>query len=306
MFAPFVRSTRFLGLVGGALAVTALVAGCVTGSGAAAPPDGTPSATPSSGASEGSSPSPTPDATFYLRAWQTQALAPQYTFGVLPQVTISGGVFINGIIAVPAIYPGPLWVQPVARTISQAGIDAIVAEARKDGLFDGQSEFIDQALMGGVDARLQMVVDGKMYDLTGDPTALTRCNCTNPDPGTAAAFAAFWQKLTGLDLWLPADLGPSASYEPDRLAVLAMPPSEPASGITAGQVTWPLATPFSKFGTAMGNDTFRCGVVSGADLASLLPVVKQSSQITRFVDSEGTVDSLVVRALVPGEPSPCA
>jgi hypothetical protein len=286
--------------------VAALVAGCVTGSGAAAPPAGSPSAAPSSGAGEASSPSPTPNPSFYLRAWQTQALAPQYTFGVLPQATISGGVFINGLIAVPAIYPGPLWVQPVAQTISQAGIDAIVAEARKDGLFDGNSEFIDQALMGGVDAHLVMVVDGTTYDLTGDPTALTRCRCANPDPGTAAAFAAFWQKLTGLNEWLPDDLGPSAPYEPARLAVLAMPPSEPATGVTANQVPWPLATPFSKLGTAMGNETFRCAVVSGADLEILLPVVKQSSQITRFEDSEGTADSLVVRALVPGEASPCA
>jgi hypothetical protein len=302
MLAPQVRSMLSLRLLGGALAVAALVSGCVTASGAA----GSPSAAPSSGAAQSGSPSPTPNGSFYLRAWQTQALAPQYTFGVLPQVTISGGVFINGIIAVPAIYPGPLWVQPVARPISQAGIDAIVAEARKDGLLGGKSDFIDQALMGGVDAHLLMVVDGKTYDLTGDPTALSRCNCTNPEPDTAAAFAAFWQKLTGLDMWLPDDLGPSAPYEPTRLAVLATPPSEPASGITANQVSWPLATPFSKFGTAMGNETFRCGVVSGTDLETLLPVVQQSSQITRFEDSEGTVDSLVVRALLPGEPSPCA
>jgi hypothetical protein len=308
MHSPKTRSTSYLALVGGALAVSALVAGCVTSSGAPAP------AAPSNPTDTGDNGPAASDSTgtFYLRAWQTQALAPQYTFGLLPQVTISGGVFIDGIVAVPAIYPGPLWVQPSAQTISVAGIQAIVAEARKQGLLDGRTDFIDQAVMGGISAHLELVVDGQKYELTGDPDALTRCRCI-PDPGTAPAFAAFWQKLTGLAQWLPDDLGPSAPYEPDRLAVLAMPPTQDASpstqdtsAMTPKQVPWPLATPFAKFGTAMGNETFRCGVVSGADLASLLPVVKQANQLTRFADSEGTVDSLVVRALVPGEPGPCA
>ena len=45
--------------------------------------------------------------------------------------------------------------------------------------------------------------------------------------------------------------------------------------------------------------------VTGADLAKLEPVVKQANQLTRFVDSANVKDSLLVRVLVPGEPSPC-
>jgi hypothetical protein len=55
----------------------------------------------------------------------------------------------------------------------------------------------------------------------------------------------------------------------------------------------------------MGNDANRCAVVSGADLGKLEPVVKQSNQLTRFVDSAGVKDSLQVRVMVPGEPNPC-
>jgi hypothetical protein len=85
------------------------------------------------------SPSPAPSGSssangFYLRAWQTQALAPQYTFAWLPLATISDGKFIDGMVAVPAIYPGPLWVGPSVRRSAPKGIDAIVAEARKQGL----------------------------------------------------------------------------------------------------------------------------------------------------------------------------
>ena len=300
MFSPSARPTSPLALLGTALAVSALVAGCVTAAGAPGPT--TPPASTSPGG--GSVPS-IPAGSFYLRAWQTQALAPQYTFAWLSQVTIANGIFIDGIVAVPAIYPGPLWIQPSAATISAAGIQAIVAEARRQGLLGDKTDFVDTQLMGGITAHLVIVVDGKTHELTGDPEALTRCRCI-PDPGTAGAFAAFWQKLTGLAQWLPDELGQSAPYDPERLAVLAMPPSDAAAGVTPNQVPWPLATPFSRFGTAMGNDTYRCGVVSGADLATLLPAVRQASQLTRFADTEGTIDSLLVRVLVPGEPSPCA
>jgi hypothetical protein len=242
---------------------------------------------------------------FYLRSWQTQALAPQYTFDSLPLVTISDGQFIDGMVAVPAIYPGPLWTGLSARPISANGIDAIVVEARKQGLLGTKSDFADQTMAGAALGHIRLIVDGKTYDLTGDPDALTRCRCV-PESGTSAAFAAFWQKLSDLDAWLPAELGSSAPYEPESLAVLAMPPSEPASGIAPSEVAWPLSTPFSTFGTALGNDSYRCGVVSGADLAKLMPVVKAQNQLTRFVDSENVKDVLEVRVLVPGEEGPCA
>jgi hypothetical protein len=284
-----------------------LAAGCVTAggnasptgaSGAPTPPAPTPSGSPSPSA-------PSSASGFYLRAWQTQALAPQYTFSLLPIATISDGQFIDGVVAVPAIYPGPLWIGLSAQPISAAGIDAIVAEARKDGLLGAKSDFSGAPMPGSITGHLQLVVDGTTYDLTGSPDAATGTGAS-PAPGTAGAFAAFWQRLTGLGMWLADDLGPSAPYEPDRLAVLAIPPADATSGITPNEVPWPLATPFSKFGTAMGNETSRCAVVAGADLALLEPLVKQSNQLTRFVDSAKVKDTLTVRAMVPGEPDPCA
>jgi hypothetical protein len=304
---PTFFSTRAAFRAAAALAATVAIAGCVTAAGAS--PAGNTSPAASDSPTPAPTPSPTPAASvksFYLRAWQTQALAPQLTFNWLPQATISDGTYIDGIIAVPAIYPGPLYVEPTAQTISQAGIEAIVAEAKKDGLLSGKVDFSSSLAVGGVSARLVMTIDGTTYQLTGDPTALDKCNCS-PAPGTPEAFAAFWQKLTSLGTWLADDLGPSSAYTPERLAVLATPPTGHQSdgAIQPTQVPWPLSTPFSKFGTPMGNVTHRCGVVTGSDLAALMPVVQQSNQLTRFIDSEGTVASLQVRAMVPGEPSPC-
>ena len=284
---------------GATSAVLVLVAGCVASAGIASstvPSSPSPSPADPSGSSSASG--------FYLRAWQTQALAPQYTFGWLPIATISDGKFIDGMVAVPAIYPGPLWVDPSVRPISARGIDAIVAEARKLGLLGTKSDFTDTPMPGSVTVHIQMVVDGKTYELSGSQDV--KAIDATPAPGTAAAFAAFWQRITALSSWIPAELGLSSQYEPERLAVLALPPTKETSGITPTEVPWPLPTPFATFGTALGNGTYRCAVVSGADLAKLVQVVKQSNQLTLFVDSSGTKDSIQVHVMVPGEPDPCS
>jgi len=57
----------------------------------------------------------------YLAGLQTLALAPQYTFGWLPIATISDGNFIDGMVAVPEIYPAPVD-RPVGRPISVKGM----------------------------------------------------------------------------------------------------------------------------------------------------------------------------------------
>lgn len=282
----------------GLLVAVGVLAGCTATGGSASP------TVPASAGSPVTSATPAgvPVGGFYLRAWKTQALAPQYTFTWLPLTTISDGKFIDGMVAVPAIYPGPLWVGPSVRTVSANGIAAIVAEARKDGLLGTKSDF-GEILPGGIAGHIQMVVDGKTYDLSGDPNA--GLTAETLAPGSATAFVAFWEKVTGLAMWIPDELGQSTPYEPDRLAVLALPPTDQTNGITPTEVPWPLATPFSGFGTAMGNAANRCAVVTGADLATLEPVVKQSNQLTRFVDGEKVKDSLEVRVLVPGEPNPC-
>lgn len=291
---------------GAVLVLSLLVAGCVAGqggSGGTQQPSASPSAPPSASGSPTAEPS-SPAKGFYLRAWQTQALAPRYTFSWLPVATISEGKLIDGQVAVPAIYPGPLWVGPSVRSISQKGIDAILAEARKQGLLGSKHDFAGEQMPGSITGHIEMAVDGVKYDLQGDPTALTRCRCI-PDPGTAAAFAAFWQRVTDIPGWLGAEVGESSQYDPERIAVLTTAPAEAQSGITPNEVPWPLTTPFASFGTRFGSVTDRCAIVSGTDLAKLLPVVKQANQLTRFVDGADAERSLQVRVLVPGEPGPC-
>jgi hypothetical protein len=282
--------------------VALLVAGCVSATTAGpttAPATPSGSAVPAGSSAAGGSVNG-----FYLRAWQTQALAPQYTFGSVPTATVSDGQFIDGMVAIPMIYPGPLYVGLSARPVSAPGIQAIVAEARADGLMGETTDFSKGLMPGAVSAHIQLVVDGVSHELTGSlPTGTPAASVT---PGTPEAFEAFWSKLQTLNTWLAADLGPSASYSPTSIAVLLTPPTAGPTDIKPQVVAWPLAGTFAKFGTPMGNDSDRCGIVTGSDLAKLLPAVRAGNALTRFTDSTGATDAIAVRVLVPGETGPCA
>jgi hypothetical protein len=282
-----------------ALATALAVSGCVAAPAGATPEPSAPGPSPSEGTPSGG---PSGGA-FYLRGWITQALAPQYTFGFMPPVTIGDSVLYDGMVAVPAIYPGPLYVGLSTRTISQAGIDRIVAEATARGLLGSQTQF-GSTLPGGQTCHVRLVEGGVTHDLAG--------NCSRSAAGTsaaataAAAFAGFWEKLTSTEMWLADTLGPSIAYTPERLAVMTIPPAEPSGPITPSQAAWPLAVPFASFGTPSGGNDYRCAIVSGGDLATLLPVVQAANALTRFTDSAGTVRSLQVRVLTPGDAGPCA
>ena len=281
-------------------AASLTVAGCV-GSGAASPSAVASSASPSAIATPAGSNSPTG---FYLRAWQTQALAPQNTFGWLPAVTIAEGQYIDGRVAIPMIYPGPIYVGLSARPISADGIAAVVAEARTDGLLGGTSDFSAGSAPGSVLGHIQLIVDGVAYDLLGPLP--TDASTTAGAPGTAAAFSAFWNRIGAIDSWLAGDLGQSQPYSPTSLAVLLVPPTDAPAGIAPSEVPWPLAAPFATFGRPFGGSVYRCATVTGTDLGNLLPVVQASNALTRFTDSTGAKISLQARVLVPGEPSPCS
>ncbi|HYM82775.1 MAG TPA: hypothetical protein VEY67_01315 [Candidatus Dormibacteraeota bacterium] len=271
--------------------LAAALAGCV-----AAGPNGS--------SSPGASPSPTG---FSLLAWTTQAVAPESAFATPARLAIADGRLIDTAVAVPAIYPGPLLVEPFARPISAHGIATIEDALRAGGLTISR-DFTGGTLPGGVVAHLAVVLDGQRVELSGDPTRLVRSDCASgarcvPEPGTPEAFAAFWQQLTGdPDSWLGADLGAQARYDAERLAILAVPPVPAAAPIEPGTVAWPLA-PFSSFGTAYAGG--RCGTVSGAGAGTLLPVLRIANSITRFRDSTGDTRSLVTRVLLPGETDAC-
>lgn len=263
----------------------------------------------------GSTPSPTPepsppaDAAFRLRITTVQALPPSATFGWLPQlvITADGRVLQTG--AVPAVFPGPL-VQPIfARQLSPNGWARIVAAARAAGLLTGAIDFTGgQMPPGSAAVRLQIVADGRIYEMTGDPSRVIQCiqaPCVAP-PGTPEAFAGFLQAVSDpASIAGAAELGPDQAYVPGGYAILVGPVADD-QGVPQPPMAWPLGG-LAAFGTALGDGTGgRCGIVTGQDAATLHAPLAAARQTTPWRDpADGSLRGLVVRVLLPGDSNPC-
>lgn len=291
------------------LLLATLLVACSVAPGQRAPsPLPSPSSSPSVSPTPLPSPTSPPGAGFYLRAWYTQALPPGATFGWLPVVTIADGTVIDGNVAIDMIYPGPLVIVPNARSISDAGMAAIVDHARQLGLLGDVSDFTGEGAMPGARlGQLELLVDGVRYNLVGAPDGAVPCAGPGCQvlPSTPEAFTMFWGDLMNLDAWIPTELGPTARYQPERVAVLLTAAGEP-SGLGQRPVTWPLESTFEDVGVAFpGQAGARCITLSGADLATVWPALMDANQLTVFVDSTAVSRSAVIAVLVPGEDSPC-
>ena len=108
----------------------------------------------------------------------------------------------------PSNSPGP---------ITDAGFEKIVQRGRDLGMFTGSGDFTPPDVMPGAPlGHIEIVVDGVLHELTGDPSRVIVCITAprDPAPGTPEAFGAFWASLSDLT-WLAGDLGPEAPYVAD-------------------------------------------------------------------------------------------
>jgi hypothetical protein len=261
----------------------------------------------------GSAPTPEPtppaEAKALLRVTMQQALPPPSTFSWLPSVvvTLDGLVLAGG--AVPAIFPGPL-VNPIGqRQLTPAGWAKIVTAARAFGLLDGARDFTGGQLPpGSMTARLELVADGRVYDLIGDPNRVMFCITTpcDPQPGSPEAFGGFLNRLQDLT-WLGTDIGPEAMHVPAGYGVLVGAP--PADDLDLAQpvIDWPLPGGLAAFGKPLADGSGgRCGTVNGEDATALRPALNAANQLTKWRDPvDGTFHGLMVRPLLPGDGDPC-
>jgi hypothetical protein len=246
---------------------------------------------------------------FYLRAWTVAPIGMANTFSVAPRV-ISDAKMLT-VTYPPASGNPPLYAPPSSRTISAAGLATIVAEAQSDGLLGKSTDFVcphsaDSGMIAGsgVD-HLVLIVGGVSHEMSSScPYPQPTPGTGKPAPATWAAFERFKELLADPSAWLGSAVGPATGYTPDSLAVLLTIHDPVAESFSPVNVTqWPLTTPLASFGIEVAG--MRCGVVSGKDAATLLPVVKSAPGETMFRDGADSYADLVVRAFMPGEPSPC-
>jgi hypothetical protein len=248
---------------------------------AGAPPSSTASIEHTSGASE-----------VVLQLSSAGGFVPvDFDFARLPSLTIYGDGTVIEPGAVPAIYPGPL-VPPLSqRTITEVGLQKVLAAAQAAGLLAPAPSYDSPAANQVADApSTELVVHAAGGTWTHDAYALVEADADTP---ARAKLAEFVRQLGDLGALAGADqIGPEQPYEVAQYRIKAQPdPSEPVDDppLEPTVRAWP--------GTIDLAAAAQCAVV---DAPSTTPAFAGANQLTWF-EQASTTYALVVRPLLPGE-----
>ncbi len=246
----------------------------------------------------------------------------EFVLSSVPAFTLlgDGRVIVAG--PQPAIFPGPALPNLMERRLTEDGIQAVLrllADTQlfgDDAEFNGASNFVADAATtvftvnaGGT------TVNVSIYGLGTLPPEGQGGGPEMPAVERVAheRLAQVANRLTALDLWLPAEAWVDDEYRgyiPDAVRLYVRDadgdPPDP-SGIQPQEREWPLDAPLADFGDEPTADApdFRCGVVTGDHADRLLEVLADANQLTRW-SSDGTLYALIVRPLLLDEPPDCA
>lgn len=228
-----------------------------------------------------------------------------------------GTVITQG--AVPAIYPGPALPPLLGRTLTEDGIQAILAEVTATNLFlsdlelRGAQNFVADA----PDTVFTLHASGREVTIT--VYALGFLDANQPMQGISAEEVAAHQVLQRLqsrlqapDSWLAADHFADDGWQPyqadaARLYVRDATADVPEPNIGFDVRDWPIAGDPASFGQEepfFGNGT-RCGVVTGADGAAWLADLATANQVSRWTADGETLYAVTARPLLPYEEQTC-
>ncbi len=242
---------------------------------------------------------------------------PAFLLTSFPSFTLTG----DGRVIVPGaqidIFPGPALPAANVRRLSEAGIQAVLREVARTGLFGTTIEFRGAQNCVADASDTIFTLHAESHDVRVTVYALGTLDPTNGCQGVSSAEAAAHQalqqlgeRLTNLEAWLPADAWVETTwrpYQPEALRLLvrnsdADPPD--GGGIGNALVDWPEGSDPATFGDPAAFGDQRCGVVSGQAATDWYAILATANQLTRFV-KEGHRYEVTVRLLLPDEPLAC-
>ncbi|HEX7473714.1 MAG TPA: hypothetical protein VF323_11585 [Candidatus Limnocylindrales bacterium] len=234
-------------------------------------------------------------------------VAPEAQLTRYPIVSVYGDGTVITLGPVPAIFPGPALPNLVATKLTEAGLQRLLAAAATAGLLGPDAQFDATGIADATTARFTVVAAGSRHVISA--YALREAaQGMEGGPAVAAARArlrAFTDRLGDLRGTLgPEGIGPEASFAWGSLRILAAAGAPPAGdpAVARPPLLWPLSTPLATFG-APGTGaaaSFRCGVVRGADLDVLRPLLARATQITGWT-SGGTTYTLTLLPMLPDD-----
>jgi hypothetical protein len=233
-------------------------------------------------------------------------VGPAFQLRRLPWLSIFGDGRVMVLGPQIEIYPGPALPNVVTFRISEEGLQQVLEEALAAGLLGADAHYDYPGIADAGTTTFTVVAGGKQHVVSAYALSEGGAMDSQLDTETLRARTAllkFQERALDLRSWLGAAvIEPETAYrfEALRIFVTAAQPADPQ--IQPGFVDWPLATPLASFGDpVVGNlgDT-RCAAVSGDDLATLLPAIQKSNELTVW-RSGAKEYQLVLRPLLPDE-----
>ena len=290
MFRAAIRLARPAAL----LAIAAVAMACVGSAGAA-----------------GSTPSPKPvdpDKVIFRVSWAGGLVGLERLLGHLPVIVVYADARVITQGPVLAIYPGPFMPNLQERTLTEAGLERLIALAReKDLLKDVHYDF--PGIADATSVVLEINLDGERYRVSA--YALAEAGFDGEvapqielEPTAVEGRAALREFIDALMTIPEADyIDQPHAYEFEALRLYVKPAAVVENSEFPGEqppIAWPLADLVTA-GTAIDNPSVdRCLVVQGDDLATVLPLLQSANQLSVF-ESEGALYSLIPQPFYPGE-----
>jgi len=245
-------------------------------------------------------------------------IGPNVLFTSFPGFSLQG----DGRVIVPgpqlAPYPGPALPAVNVRRLTEAGIQAVLEEVLKTGVFASSAEYrgAQNVVMDAPDTVFTLHADGRevtilVYGLGTLPTDTSQTGISAEELATHAALLHLSERLTNLDAWLPPSAWADPGWTPFKPAALRLlvrnadadPPD--SSGIPNPLVAWPTGDDPATFGAEVGTlPGSRCGVVSGPDASAWFLALSNANQLTRFTHGGHRYEANV-RFMLPDEELTC-
>jgi hypothetical protein len=218
---------------------------------------------------------------------------PEVTFQQTPVVLISGDATVYTPGAQIAIFPGPLLPTLQVQTITEEGIDEVLAAAEEAGLFNEVDYEAPNNIADATTSRVVISANGETW--VHEAYALTLGAGIGTETPERQALLDFIIQLTDLPTLVgAANLGETALYEPMDYAIEARPVEDlsvfAGDGIEPTVVEWPadVSVPLA--------DASACTVVPATEIGETLAA---ANQLTFFSD-DGITYQVLARPVLPG------
>jgi hypothetical protein len=220
----------------------------------------------------------------------------EFAFQQTPNVLVSGDGRVFGPGAQIEIYPGPLLPAVQVQSITEEGIQAILAAADEAGLFTQIDYEQPTNIADASTAQVTINVGGQTY--VHEAYALGLANPGQPGEETTPerqALADFIAQLMDLPTLAGADqLGEQTVFESDQYGIEALVVDDLSvygtDGIEPTVVDWPAEA------TVRLADAAMCTVVSAGEVGETLAA---ANQLTFFTDADVTYQVLA-KPILPG------